>query len=98
MTLASPKPPMATPAPRWDRNRVLFVVAVDGQGVDCAISREALQDLTGRRYGQPKDFLAAFAQFRDRIEGLAADKARARSEDNDALLTIWSGDITETDA
>lgn len=35
--------------PRWDGSRVLFEIEVAGRPVACAISRAALQELSGRR-------------------------------------------------
>jgi Protein of unknown function (DUF1488) len=78
----------AVPArsPRWDRNRVLFEINTGGQWIECAISREALQDASGRRYGKPLELLACFSKVRPRLERIALAKYMARSE------TMGAGD------
>jgi hypothetical protein len=91
---ASP-PPASPPAPRWDGSRVLFEIIVDGEAVPCAISREALREVTGRGYGKPAELLASFLEMRARIEAVARAKHRAKSEAATGLLTVWSGDLED---
>ena len=87
--------PQALAAPRWDRNRVLFEIEHAGRLVACAISREALQDASDRRYAKPQELLACFERSRERIEAVALEKLRARSDENDSLLIIWSDDLDD---
>jgi Protein of unknown function (DUF1488) len=95
---ASARPPSVKPAaPKWDGTRVLFQVIDDGEAVSCAISREALRQVTGRNYGKPAELLASFMQVRGRIEAVALAKHRAQSSGT-ALLTVWSGDLDDHEA
>jgi hypothetical protein len=81
--------------PRWDRNRVLFEIVEDGQVLSCAISKEALQDISDRRYAKPAELLTCFEKVRDRVEQVARAKFRVRPDSIDGLVTIWSGDLDE---
>lgn len=65
-------------APRWDGRRVLFAIEHDGREVPCAISSNALRDLTARRCLKPKDVLACFVEARPRVEAIMQSKLRAR--------------------
>ena len=89
---------MQPATPRWDRNRVLFEIVQDGQLVECAISREALQDMSARRYAKPAELLECFAKIRPRAEQIAQNKLRARSDAIEGLVTIWSSDLDEPEA
>jgi hypothetical protein len=81
--------------PRWDGRRVLFEVVDKDRSVACAISMNALQDLSGQRRFKPADLLKCFAAARARIEAIALSKLRARSEGVSGVLHIWSDDIDE---
>ena len=80
---------------RWDRNRVLFEIVEGGESYDCAISREALQDISSRRYAKPVELLACFEKVRPRLERIARDKLLTRSDAIEGLVTIWTGDLDE---
>ncbi len=83
-------------SPRWDRNRVLFEIETeDGERVECAISREALQDASDRRYGKPLELLACFSKVRLRIERIALAKYHARSDSIGGPVTLWTGDLED---
>lgn len=84
-------------SPRWDRNRVLFEIVEAGQYYDCAISREALQDISDRRYAKPVELLACFEKVRPRLERIAREKLRSRSDAIEGMVTIWSGDLDDAD-
>lgn len=84
-------------APRWDSNRVLFEVDDGERRIECAIHRQALEEIGGRRLGGPLELLACFNKSRTRIERLALHKARVRGGSIGGPVTIWSGDL-ETDA
>ncbi len=86
---------MEMASPRWDRNRVLFEIVHDGQLIECAISREALQDMSARRYAKPAELLECFAKIRPRAEQIASNKLRGRSDAIEGLVTIWSSDLDE---
>ena len=81
--------------PRWDRNRVLFEIVEDGQVLSCAISKEALQDISDRRYAKPAELLTCFEQVRERVEQVARAKFKVRPDSIDGLVTIWSGDLDD---
>lgn len=81
--------------PRWDGARITFEIVENGQSVACAISRSALQDLTGERRFKPADLLVCFAAVRPRVEAIARAKLRDRPDGIDGVLHIWSDDIDE---
>jgi hypothetical protein len=83
------------PAPRWDGRRVLFEVVEDARLIPCAISMNALQDLSELRRFKPADLMKCFAAARPRIEAIALDKHRARAEGSVGLLNIWSDDVED---
>jgi hypothetical protein len=81
--------------PRWDGRRILFEVTDGDQRVACAISLNALQDLSQVRRFSPPELLKCFAAARQRIEAIAIGKLRGRSNGVPGLLNIWSDDIDE---
>ncbi len=84
--------------PSCDGRRVLFEIVENDVAVACAISLNALQDLSAHRCFKPAELLACFAQRRRQIEKIARTKARARSEDEGGLIYVWSDDIDEAPA
>jgi hypothetical protein len=84
--------------PRWDRNRVLFEIVEDGQLLSCAISKEALQDISDRRYAKPAELLTCFEAVRGRVEQAARAKFKVRPDSIDGLVTIWSGDLEDPES
>ncbi|MBU8546196.1 MULTISPECIES: DUF1488 family protein [Roseomonadaceae] len=94
--MSPPMPPFPTvPAPRWDGRRVLFEVVEDARLIPCAISMNALQDLSEMRRFKPAELMKCFAAARPRIEAIALDKHRARAEGSVGLLNIWSDDVED---
>ena len=91
MSLAEQVSPSGSP--RWDRNRVLFEIETGGRRIECAISREALQEASDRRHAKPLELLACFNKVRPHLERIALRKYEARSEPIEGLVTIWSGDL-----
>jgi hypothetical protein len=89
--MTEPKPIAA--APHWDGRRVLFEVIDNDQPVSCAISMNALQDLSTQRRFKPEDLLKCFAAARSRIEAIALAKHRARADGVSGLLHVWSDDV-----
>lgn len=81
--------------PRWDGQRVLFQLRDADQAIACAISRDALQALSGLRRFRPADLLDCFLSERDRIGAIALSKLHARSGGVTGVLTIWSDDIDD---
>jgi hypothetical protein len=81
--------------PRWDGTRILFEIEVDGERLLCAISRSALQDLSGRRHFAAPDLLKGFVAVRERIEAIATQKFRARPESVTGVLSIWADDVDD---
>ncbi len=81
--------------PRWDGSRVVFEIDVAGQAVACAISRSALQDVSGMRRFAPADLLRGFGEARGRIEEIAAAKFRSNPESASGFVSIWTDDIED---
>lgn len=92
--MSAPAPSVGAP-PRWDRNRVLFEIEDGGRSVACAISVQAIQDASGRRFHDKARLLDCFRTLRPRIERIALGKLRARPHAADHLLNLWSGDLDE---
>jgi len=80
---------------RWDGRRVLFEVLHEGVELPCAISPDALRDLTASRCFRPPDLLRSFAAERAAVEAVVFLKLGARKTAAIGLLTVWSGDIEE---
>ncbi|MGH7040970.1 MAG: DUF1488 family protein [Acetobacteraceae bacterium] len=91
----SAAPGLVAAPPRWDRNRVLFEIEDDGRLIACAISLQAIQDASGRRFHDAVRLLDCFDKVRPRIERVARSKLRARPHADDHLLTVWSGDLDD---
>ena len=91
----STAPDLVAAAPRWDRNRVLFEIEDGGRLVACAISLQAIQDASGRRFHDAARLLDCFGKVRSRIERIARGKLHARPHTDDHLLTVWSGDLDD---
>jgi len=87
--------PRSVKKPRWDGSRVLFEIEVAGTPVACAISRAALQELSGRRHISSGDLLSRFADGRERIEEIAASIFAIRPESVTGTLHIWADDIDD---
>lgn len=81
--------------PRWDGSRVLFDIEVAGRPVACAISRGALQELSGCHHIASSDLLRRFADGRDRIEEIATSIFAIRPESVTGTLHIWADDIDD---
>ncbi len=83
--------------PRWDGSRIIFQAEADGGSVACAISRGALEDLSGRRHIKSAELLQCFASVRPRVEAIVAGKLHARGEGVTGMVSIWSDDIEDID-
>lgn len=81
--------------PRSDGSRVLFEIAVAGRPVACAISRGALQELSGCHRIASDDLLRRFAAGRNRIEEIAASIFAVRPESVTGTVNIWADDIDD---
>jgi Protein of unknown function (DUF1488) len=81
--------------PRWDGSRILFEIEVAGAPVACAISRSALQDLSGRKQYATADLLRCFDSFWTQIETIAVGKFRDKPESVSGIVSIWDDDIEE---
>lgn len=81
--------------PRWDGRRVLFQVQDADRVVPCAISLNALQDLSVGRCYRPAELLGCFAAARGRIAAIALRKLQARPPGVTGMLSIWSDDIDD---
>jgi len=81
--------------PYCDNSRVLFEISDGRDLVACAISRMALEDMSGGRCFKPSDMLKSFARVRSRVEVLALQKLRMRPEGVTGRLSLWSDDVNE---
>ncbi len=93
--MSRPSKAQQIPGARWDGRRVLFEVVEQGESIPCAISLNALQDISTTRRFKPADLLACFAETRERIEAVALAKLRARPTGFEGVLTVWSGDFDD---
>jgi hypothetical protein len=82
-------------SPRWNGSCVLFEIEVAGRPVACAISRAALQELSGSRHIASGDLLRRFADGRNRIEEIATSIFAMRPGSVTGTLHIWADDIDD---
>lgn len=80
---------------RWDGRRVLFEVQHEGADLSCAISPDALRDLSASRCFKPADLLRVLAAHRIPVETIVLNKLRMRRSAGPGPLMLWSGDIEE---
>jgi hypothetical protein len=80
---------------RWDGRRVLFEMQHDGRQLPCAVSPDALRELTSRRCFKPRDVLASFVAARPQIEEIARGKLRGRATPPPMPLTVWMNDVED---
>ena len=95
MTTMPSAPGATTSRPRSDGRRILFEVVEGERRVACAISLQALGEMTDRRRAQPGNALECFAAARPRIEALALRKILARRTAPQGVLYIWPDDDGE---
>jgi len=93
--MSSNGPKTALVKPRWDGSRVLFEIEAAGQPVACAISRSALQGLSGRKPYAAADLLRRFDAARARIEAVAASKFNNSPESVSGIVSVWDDDIED---
>jgi Protein of unknown function (DUF1488) len=79
--------------PRWDGNRLTFMITTEGKRIPCAISRSALQNLSGHTHLATSDLLDRFMDSRDRIEKIAARIFHITPEWVSGPVSIWADDI-----
>jgi Protein of unknown function (DUF1488) len=88
------RPPSAG-KPRWDASGVSFEIEIEGTPIACAISRGALQEISGARHIASGDLPRRFASHRDRIEEIARKIFARRPEGVAGTLHIWADDIDD---
>ena len=79
--------------PRWNGNRLTFSINIEGKRIRCAISRSALQSLSGHTYLGSSDLLDRFMDFRDKIEEIAARIFHITPEWVSGPVSICADDI-----
>lgn len=79
--------------PRWDGNRLTFLINTEGKRIRCAISRSALQNLSGRSHLATGDLLDHFMDSRDKIEEIAARIFYITPEWVSGPVSIWADDV-----
>ena len=82
-----------TSQPRWDGSRLTFTINTEGKRIPCAISRSALQSLSGHTHVATRDLLDRFVGSRDRIEEIAARIFHVTPEWVSGPVNIWADDI-----
>jgi len=82
-----------TSQPRWDGNRLTFTINTEGKRIPCAISRSALQSLSGHTHVATRDLLDRFMGSRARIEEIAARIFHVTPEWVSGPVNIWADDI-----
>ena len=87
--------PQSVRRPRWDGSRILFDIKIEGRPVACAISRGALQEISGCRHIASADLLGRFASGRERIETVAVGIFAVRPESVTGTVNIWADDIDD---
>ena len=83
------------PQPRWDGNRVLFAIESEGRRVQCAITRSALQHLSGHPHIATRDLLRRFVDSRERVEEIAARIFHIMPKWVSGPVSIWADDIDD---
>ena len=81
--------------PRWDGNRIQFAIEAEGKLIRCAISRSALQHLSGHRHLATSDLLRRFVDSRERVEEIAARIFQVTPEWVSGPVSIWTDDIDD---
>jgi hypothetical protein len=81
--------------PQWNGACILFQIEVAGRAISCAISRVALQELSGCRHIRSSDLLRRFADGRERIEEIATNIFAVRPDGVTGTLHIWADDIDD---
>ena len=84
--------------PRWDGNRVQFAIEAEGKRVQCAISRSALQHLSGHPHLATSDLLRRFVDSREKVEEIAARIFHITPEWASGPVSIWADDIDDPPA
>lgn len=79
--------------PRWDGKRLTFSINTEGKHIPCAISRSALQSLSGHTYLATSELLDRFIDSRDKIEEIAARIFHITPEWVSGPVSIWADDI-----
>jgi hypothetical protein len=74
---------------------VLFEMQHDGAEVPCAVSPDALRELTSRRCFKPRDVLDSFAAARSQVEEIARGKLGRRATPPPMPLTVWLNDVED---
>jgi hypothetical protein len=81
--------------PRWDGNRVQFAIETEGKRIRGAISRSALQHLSGHPHLATSDLLRRFEDSRERVEEIAARIFNITPEWVSGPVSIWADDIDD---
>ncbi len=87
--------PPSVGKPRWDGSGISFEMEIAGSPVSCAISRGALQEVSGCHHIASGDLLRRFTDSRDRIEEIARTIFATRPEGATGTLHIWADDIDD---
>jgi hypothetical protein len=76
------------------REAVLFRAMLDGKRVNCAVSREALNDLTRSSHSQTEQLIEAYRSNIIKIAAVAERKARANWFETDGSILVQTADVS----
>ena len=76
------------------REAVLFRATLDGKRVNCAVSREALNDLTRSSHSQAEQLIEAYRSNISKIATVAERKARANWFEPDGSVLVQTADVS----
>ena len=79
--------------PHWDGNRVRFAISIKGKRIPCAISRAALQRISGQQQASAGGLVHDFRDSRDRIEEIATSIFDVTPDGIPGPVSIWADDI-----
>jgi hypothetical protein len=82
--------------PWWDGSRVQFAMEADGKLIRCAISRSALQKVSGHPHLATRDLLRRFVDSRERVEEIATRIFHITPEWVSGPVSIWADDIDDS--
>lgn len=79
----------------FDGGRVNFYAEDGGNRVLCAVTEEALQDLTNTHTLEPEALVALYRGNSDIIAAIAEEKYRARNINPDGYVVVTSADVMQ---
>ncbi|WP_081596522.1 DUF1488 family protein [Porphyrobacter sp. AAP82] len=81
-------------AARSEPRSCLVWATLDGKRVNCAVSREALNDLTRSSHSQAEQLIEAYRSNISKIATVAERKARANWFEPDGSILVQTADVS----